>query len=138
MSALFRAWISFNDVIVFANNLPSSLKFSFLVVLYVIFWEFWNHRNSMIFNQVGPMSMRNIICQIISLLNHWTGGIGDAVKKAVSFVAASGFRLDSTSNGGALASSDNVLMYFEVLVMLMFELNVGCIGCERSCIMFAC
>jgi hypothetical protein len=75
----FMHWHDMQDVCDFVMSLSSSMRQSFLVVVSVVCWSVWKHRNGLVFQSVGHTSVRNLICLIISVVNYWSGGFSIAL-----------------------------------------------------------
>jgi hypothetical protein len=72
-------WQNMQDACVFVMSLSSSMRQSFLIVLSVMCWSIWKHRNDIVFQSVGHTSVRNLICLIISIVNYWSRGFSIAL-----------------------------------------------------------
>lgn len=66
-------WFSVKDVIKYAVSLQSSKKIAFLLIVSVICWTLWKHRNKICFQNKHVKTTKSIIYLIISLILYWTG-----------------------------------------------------------------
>lgn len=76
-------WHTWEDLIKFADTLGASDCAGFLIVLSVVVWTLWKHRNDLCFNNSSIKTARNLIPMIKSLCCYWTENLKKKVKDAV-------------------------------------------------------
>lgn len=76
-------WDILEDIINFVLTLNNVNRQGFLLVVSVVYWTLWKHRNDRCFNDYTVKSARSLIFLIKSLLCYWIGNTSGAVKMAV-------------------------------------------------------
>jgi hypothetical protein len=79
----YQNWSSIGDVIQFTYSLPKINRLALLIVVCVVIWSIWKHRNDLCFNNSRIYTARNIILQILSLISYWTGTLQGELREAV-------------------------------------------------------
>lgn len=75
-------WFTWEDIFQHALNLPKFECICLLVVLSVVCWTLWKHRNKVCFNDIQPKYVRTLIFLIKSLLDYWAWKMKQQAREA--------------------------------------------------------
>lgn len=78
-----HTWTQFDNIVTFAMQLLVTKRLVFLVVLSVVCWTLWKHRNARCFTNCRVNSARTLILQIKSLFCYWSGNIREGVQEEI-------------------------------------------------------